>query len=67
MSTRCKTITMYDEAYFQSRVNHFYEEVDQAFRTLGCEAVGMHDIFFRLSRMATPTSSTARSSASSPT
>ena len=46
---------MYDEGYFQSRVNHFYEEVDQAFRTLGCEAVGMHDIFFRLSRMATPT------------
>jgi 2,6-dihydroxypseudooxynicotine hydrolase len=46
---------MFDESYFEGRVRSFYEEVDKAFRTLGCEAVGYHDIFYRLSRMATPT------------
>jgi len=45
---------MYDEDYFQQRVLAFYEGVDQAFRTLGCEQAGMHDIYFRLSRMAPP-------------
>jgi alpha-beta hydrolase superfamily lysophospholipase len=46
---------MFDEDYFKSRVNSFYAEVDRAFRTLGCEALGSQDIFFRLSRVATPT------------
>jgi dienelactone hydrolase len=45
---------MLDEPYFQERVRRFYEEVDRAFRTVGCEAVGSQDIFFRMSRMATP-------------
>ena len=46
---------VYDQAYFEQRVLNFYEEVDRDFRTLGCEKTGMHDIGFRLSRMATPT------------
>ncbi len=46
---------MYDESYFISRTHAFYEEVDRAFRTLGSEAVGSQDLFYRLSRMATPT------------
>lgn len=45
---------MFDESYFTNRVRRFYEEVDRAFRTIGCEAVGSQDIYFRLSRMATP-------------
>jgi 2,6-dihydroxypseudooxynicotine hydrolase len=46
---------MYDEAYFRNRVKNFYLEVDKGFRTLGCEAFGVQDIFYRLSRVATPT------------
>ena len=45
---------MFNEDYFKNRVRSFYEEVDIAFRTIGCEALGSQDIFFRLSRMATP-------------
>lgn len=45
---------MYDEAYFRNRVKNFYQEVDKGFRTLGCEAFGAQDIFYRLSRVATP-------------
>jgi len=46
---------MFDEEYFIQRTHRFYEEVDRAFRTIGSEAVGSQDIFYRLSRMATPT------------
>lgn len=46
---------MFDESYFEDRVRSIYEEVDKAFRTVGCEVVGTHDIFYRLSRTATPT------------
>ena len=46
---------MYNEEYFKNRVNNFYQEVDKGFRTLGTEALGSQDIFFRLSRVATPT------------
>ncbi len=46
--------TLYDEAYFKNQINHFYQEVDRGFRTLGCEALGSQDIFYRLSRVATP-------------
>ena len=46
---------MYNENYFKTRVRRFYEEVDKSFRTIGCEACGSQDIYFRLSRVATPT------------
>ena len=47
-------MAQFDEAYFQNNVQRFYADVDQAFRTHGCEKLGSHDIYFRLSRMAAP-------------
>ncbi len=46
---------MYDETYFQANVRKTYDAIDTAFRTVGAEALGSQDIFYRLSRMATPT------------
>ncbi len=45
----------FTESYFEQRIRSFYEEVDRDFRTNGCERLGEQDIFFRLSRVATPT------------
>ncbi|HZW05036.1 MAG TPA: alpha/beta hydrolase [Anaerolineaceae bacterium] len=42
------------ESYFEQRIRSFYEEVDRTFRVSGCEPLGAQDIFFRLSRVATP-------------
>lgn len=48
-------MTQLSESYFEQRIRSFYEEVDRSFRTIGCEKLGEQDIFFRLSRVATPT------------
>jgi 2,6-dihydroxypseudooxynicotine hydrolase len=45
---------MFDEAYFEQDIKRFYGEVDQEFRKHGCEILGSQDIYFRLSRVATP-------------
>lgn len=46
---------MYNEKYFTERVSTFYRELDRGIRTLGSEKLGSQDIYYRLSRFATPT------------
>jgi 2,6-dihydroxypseudooxynicotine hydrolase len=48
-------MSQFSESYFEQRIRSFYEEVDRNFRTIGCEKLGEQDIYFRLSRVASPT------------
>lgn len=46
---------MYNEEYFIKRNKETYFNIDNDFRAIGAEKLGLHDIYYRLSRMATPT------------
>lgn len=45
---------MFDETYFVRQNRATYFNIDNDFRAIGAEKLGMHDIYYRLSRMATP-------------